>query len=484
MPNMTRRVVGSAAALAARTAWERLTALAATIVIARLVEPEAFGHAAVTLAASGLALAVLDAGMTGTLVRQATTPTSRQLSAARRVQWVTALALIAASSAVGMFTFLGPLLALSCLKVLTRPAVLETRVMLQRELEFRGLALADGFGQLVQAGTSILIVVLVHDASAIVGGDLAGAVAVAVYIKFRLAHSAPAVSDVGEAVGATSLLRESLHLQAVSLVVSLRDVAVTACIGAILGFRVLGLLQFATRVLSPVNMIFQSLAQLSIPLGARLLRHEDRAQRQVRAGLLVAGNATAVVLAAAGASAKWIVPVAFGSGYASATSVVAAIALALVIVGPLNSIGPGLLVAAHRSGIAVVSLVSCAAFVVIMLRALEPLGGIHAAVAAWLLMAVVEAAVVMACCQRVLRLRLVRPTLVPPLIAVAALVTGRIAGAAAHGWLPSTTLSILGALAAGVLLSTLFGREAARDLWRSSRPALVSVPAQPAGAPS
>ena len=486
--NLTRRVFTSAFALAVRTAWERCLTLASTLIVARLLVPSDLGKAAIVLSITGIAMTLIDAGLTTSLVRQPGEPTHAQLRAARRLQVGLGVAMVALAAATALVVpQLAPLVVLSSIKLPVRASTLPIRVGLQRILDFRGLAFADGIGQLTQAVVAVGLVVVDRGPGALVGGDLAGALANCAVIAAWLRRTAPVPHDDGVPVAVRSMVREAAPFQGFSLLVAFRDLVTASFVSLLVGTRDLGLLQFAYRVLSPVFVVFQSVAALAVPVGARALQRDGGARAQVRSGFLVTGTVTAVVLATVAAPAQWVVPVVFGHRWHDAIAAVAAIALALVIAGPVNSLGVGLLVAARRLGVAAAAVAGCTAWFMVSMAALLPLGGVAAGALAWVGMAVIESTIVVLACRRILGLSLGSPTALPVGVFALAYLAGHGAGdllgsSASSGWLAPSIVAALVALGVSLGLAAAVALRPLQTLWRDARrpvPADAPFPLEP-----
>jgi len=489
----------SAFALAIRTAWERCLTLVSTLVVARLLVPSDLGKAAIVLSITGIAMTLIDAGLTTSLVRQPADPTRAELRAATRLQVGLGVVMVATAAAAALVVpEIAPLVVLSSIKLPVRASTLPTRVGLQRTLDFRGLAFADGIGQLTQAAIAIGLVFVDRGPGALVGGDLAGVLANSAVVALWLRRSAPAPYDDGKPVAVRAMVREAAPFQGFSLLVAFRDLATTSFVSLLVGTRDLGLLQFGYRVLSPVFVVFQSVGALAVPVGARALQCDDGARAQVRSGFLVTGTITAVVLATVAAPAHWLVPVVFGQRWHDAVPAVAAIALALVIAGPVNSLGVGLLVAARRVGVAAAAVAGCTVWFMASMAALLPLGGIAAGALAWVGMAVIESTIVVVACRRILGLALGRATALPIGVFAIAYLAGRGAGdvvaASTAGWMAPTVTAVLVAVTVSLGLAAAVAWRPFRTLWHAARqPAPTepgpaepgpAEPAMPVGAPA
>lgn len=473
--NVTRRVFTSAFALAVRTAWERCLTFVSTLVVARLLIPSDLGKAAIVLSITGIAMTLIDAGLTTSLVRQPTEPTRAELHAATRLQVGLGIAMVVLAAATALVVpQIAPLVVLSSIKLPVRASSLPIRVGLQRTLDFRGLALSDGIGQLTQAAVAIGLVVVDRGPGALVGGDLAGSLASSAVILLWLRRDAPvpAAGD-GTPVAIRGMVREAAPFQGFSLLVAFRDLATASFVSLLVGTRDLGLLQFAYRVLSPVFVVFQSIGALAVPVGARALQRDDGARAQVRSGFLVTGTVTAIVLAAVAAPAHWLVPVVFGHRWNDAVSAVAAIGLALVIAGPINSLGVGLLVAARRLGVAAIAVAGCTLWFMGSMALLLPLGGVAAGALAWIGMAAIESTIVVIACRRILGLSLGRATVLPVGVFALAYLAGHGVGDlvanATSGWAAPTAASAAVALVASLGLAVPVALRAFRTLWHDAR---------------
>ncbi len=478
---VTRRVIASTRALLLRSAWERVLSLVATLAVARLVVPKELGLAALVLTITAFATTLVDGGMTISFMRLTDAPTCGQFRVARRLQLGIAVAVIALAESVIPFSkVLGVLLVVDCLQLLTDPFILQPKVMLQRELEFGGLAVADALGVLARALISLGIAAVYPHALALVLGDLSAALVTAVGIVFFLAPKAPQPRPGGGLTAAVDVLRDGLRFQGFTLIITLRDLSSASLISGLVGLRALGLFQFAQRVLSPVLVVFTSLSQIAVPVGVRVINGTQTAARRVRQGYLLSGLVTAAVLAMVAAPAHWLVPAVFGRSWNDATPLIAAMALALVINGPSVTFGVGLVLAANRTRFATFAAAACAVLFVATLAALHAFGGLRAISIAWVTSAAVEAAIVVVTCKRLLGIELGWLTMVPIPIFGLAYGAGYWSGKAMSGWLMHSVVAAGCAGFVSLALSAPIGWSAARDLARASRadPEPADLPAE------
>ena len=476
---VTRKVLSSTGALVMRSAWERVLSLVATLAVARLIVPSDLGLAALVLSITAVATVIVDAGITFAFMRMERSPTVGHFRAARRVQFTLAIASLALAVGVSaIWTTLGLLLLLDCLQLLTDPLVLQPKVMLQRALRFGGLAMADAAGVLSRSVLSLGIAYVYPSAAALVIGDLVAAVVIAVGIVGVLGPKAPQPEAGGEDVAAWAVFRDGSRFQGFTLIITARDLSASALIGGVVGLRALGLFQFAQRLLSPVLVVFTSLSQLAVPVGVRVLENQQRAQQRVRQGYLLSGLVTATILAAVAAPSRWLVPAVFGAEWKDAVPLIAALALALVINGPACTFGIGLILAANRTRFATAAAAACAVLFVGTLAAMQSFGGLQAISVAWVTSSIVEAAVVVVACKRILGIPLAQVTLWPIPVFLLAYGAGYWAGDVAGGWLVPSLLSASTAGVVSVLLSLPLAGRAVLSLLHAMRrsPASEAAP--------
>ena len=467
---VTRRVLSSTGALLLRSLWERLLSLVATLAVARLVLPRELGLAALVLSITAVATTVVDAGITLNFMRLDGPLTAGHFRAARRVQFAIASgALVLAAGTTVLSASLGLLLVLDCLQLLTDPLVLQPKVMLQRALDFGGLAAADAVGVLARSVIALGVAFVYPSAFALVLGDLCAAVVIAIGIVGVLGPRAPRPQPGGEGIETLAVLRDGLRFQGFTFIITLRDLSSASLISGLVGFRALGLFQFAQRLLSPVLIIFTSLSQVAVPVGVRVVKGQSHVQRRVQQGYLISGMLTAAVLAMVAAPAHWLVPAVFGREWAAATPLIAAMALALVINGPACTFGVGLVLAANRTKFATWAAAACAGLFIATLATLHSFGGLRAVSVAWVSSAVVEAAIVVLACRRILRIRLGALTVLPVPVFGVAYAAGYLAGRTMHGWLTASAVAAAVAAAVSVLLAGPLTHRPVLELLRAAR---------------
>jgi PST family polysaccharide transporter len=470
-------VLKSAMALVMRSAWERLLSLIATLVLARLLVPRDFGVAAVILSATAVATIIVDGGITNDLVRRKDCPTVQRFRASRCAQFSLAtIALVLAAAIIPLSPSFGLLLLIDAAQLLTDPLVLQPKVMLQRAMDFSGLALADGLGILARAVVSLAVAFVHRGPAALVVGDLGAALVYAAVVTRWLGPKAARPAD-GPPERAIRALREGAPFQAFSLIISGRDLSSNALIGGLVGLRTLGLFQFAYRALSPVLIVFASLSQIAIPIGVHVDPDNPLVLRRTRQGYLLSGLVTAIVVATVATPTHWLVPAVFGPKWASSVPLIFAMALALVINGPATTFGIGLILAANYTKVASFAALACTTFFLAALTILHQLSGLHALAAAWVLSAVVETLVVVIACNRLLRVRLASLNLIPiPVFLIAYGIAYQVASRFS-GWLVPSVVAATVAATVSLVLSLPLTWRSAQELIKVARGGSSPLPA-------
>jgi len=468
---LTRRVVHSTGALLIRSAWERVTALGVVLVVARLILPRQFGEASLALSTVAFATIIVDAGITTALVRRRDNPTPADFAAARRVQFALAVGVLALAAVAFVFNHsFGSLVFIDALQLLTDPFVLEKKVRLERTLEFKGLATADGAGILTRSGVSLLVVLVDRGPLCLVLGDLSAAIVYAGVVVFLLRPAVAEHQDARPRPTAKGLLGEGLPFQLFGLINSLRDASSSALISGLAGLTALGLFQFAYRMVSPMWLILASLNQLSVAVGMHLARGGRGTAERTKDGYLLAGLATAMMMATVAASAHWLVPALFGARWSQSVPLILAMAFGVVINGPAIGFGIGLIFAADRGPrFGTVAALAAAVVFLLGLVGFHALGGQRSLSLAWVSSAVFEAVIILYGCHRCVGLRLLRQTLIPIPVFIVAYLAGYEIPSGVHGRLVPILMSAGVAAAVSIGCTAVFGLPAARRLWRATR---------------
>jgi O-antigen/teichoic acid export membrane protein len=165
-----------------------LIGLAAMIVLARLIDPEAFGVFALALALHGVFRALIAFGLKPRLVRDPSVdpPTiAAALGLSLTLSTLTCAMLGAAAQAsLAPATLIGPL-ALLAASLLLISLAMPLEVALERDLRFRAISRVAVIGAASQAATSVILALAGFGAAALAAGVLADRAAILVGLAFE-----------------------------------------------------------------------------------------------------------------------------------------------------------------------------------------------------------------------------------------------------------------------------------------------------------
>jgi O-antigen/teichoic acid export membrane protein len=274
-----------------------------------------------------------------------------------------------------------------------------------------------------------------------------------------------------------SILGFGLRFQAVNATHLGGDTLLTAGIAAIGGVSVLGLWNFAFRLLRPPYLLFEAFWHVGFPLFSRL--GEDPEGEEVR-GLLERTVATfaVAVLAVLGplvASSPALVPLLFGDVWTDASLILPGSALALGLYGPIGVSGYAYLYARGDSTTALQgSLLNSAARLSTTFALLSPVGPTAIGIG-WAAGSLCELPLVAIRTRRACGARLLRRVLPPALAALVPAAAGWAVAKSLGVNVPNAALAQLTATAGFVLLMWVFDREDLRESIRMLRKAATEA---------
>jgi PST family polysaccharide transporter len=350
------------------------TALASTIVLARLIPPAEFGRAAVALIVVALAAIIGPAGLTAALVQRRTLERLHVESAGflglAVGAFLTALTIALAPAARSVFgDETADLLILASPAWLIAGVGAVSQALLQRELQFGRIAVVDSVSVLAGAGAAVGLAAAGVDAEAIVGGGL---VTTAVATALAVASSPPALGrptrkGVREVGGfATPVALSSLAYA------GFRNVDY-AILGARMSAANVGFYWRAYQLgVEYQGKISQIMLRISFPVFSRSESMEDLRRMRMR---IVRVHASVLVplLAAFAAVAPVAIPWVFGSVWEPAVAPAQIMAVAGIGHALVTGLGP-LMVAIGRPGILLVWNVVELALYGLMVLLLAPYG--------------------------------------------------------------------------------------------------------------
>ncbi len=319
------------------------------VVLARLLAPADFGLMAMAMVVIALGSAYADAGISNAIIHRQET-SRRTLSslywlnlAAGLLLFVLVVAVAPLVARIFSAPALGPLLQVSAAVFLLLPFGQQFQILLQRDHDFRPLALIEGAAALLAALAAIGAGLAGAGVWALVGAQLvnaavrSGALAMIGWRRYRpQAHFATADlrGYIGFGlfqVGERSITFLSGYLDQLLL-------------GLLLGPQVLGYYRLAWQlIIQPVNRINPIVTRVAYPLLARIQQDTPRLRR---AWLLIQRLLTTVnapLLLGLAAVAPVLVPALFGDGWQPAVPLVQLLALYALLLSLGTPLGPLLL---------------------------------------------------------------------------------------------------------------------------------------------
>jgi O-antigen/teichoic acid export membrane protein len=455
-----------------RGAVLRVLGLVGNIVLARLLVPEDFGAAAISLTVLGVAAAIADGGLVVGLVRRSEPPTQNELRAAVAFQLAVAALLLSVSAALVPITGrVGALTTTMLLALLAMPWRTPAVVLLERDLDFRRIVAVE----VIQSVTLYLVAVPVALLGAGawsfgLGVPTATAVASLFLLMTGPARLGPRLSfrALRPLIGAGS------QYQLVGLVMTGRDLAVNLVVLHMLGPTALGIWSLAFRLVMIPALLFEGMLRISYSAVSRLRDAGGDAAPGLATAAGLVGWALAVPFAVIVAAAPDGVPLALGSQWTDISTVVPLAALGLMIAGPASTILAGFVISERGPRDLLGATIVSSALWITATAALAPVMGTAAAGVGW---AAASLSLTLMLCIAVGRRTgtLFLRSMIQPLLVF-------VVGASA-GWLVARAVAdhLLGAVASGTVAGviTLSAIAVKPRLRRQIRDLLGSIRAQP-----
>lgn len=349
LDSIRKRAVGGVLSLGIRNVIIRALGLLGTIVLARLLAPEDFGVLALGLTLQLVGNVLASGGLGAELIRRAEPPRREELRAVLAFQLIVGLVLVALVSGAALIFggAAGPIALIAAsipVAVLCSPA----RILLQRELDWNLLAVAEVAGVLVFNALAIGLVV----AGLEVWGVALAAVVQAAVTSALLIVRGPIglVAPLPSLTIMKPLLRFGIAYQSVALIDRGRDQAINSLAAALGGFALLGVWSAAYRIFLAIQLVFEALYRVSFPAMARMIEAGQDAERMLATVLRLNATAFGAPAAAVGGSAPVLVPVVFGADFDAAIAVLPFGAAALFLSGPALTAGMSLIQAKGDAG--------------------------------------------------------------------------------------------------------------------------------------
>jgi O-antigen/teichoic acid export membrane protein len=318
--------------------------LAGNIVVARLLTPHDFGVVAIGMTFVSFVAVVSDGGLGAGLIRRPEPPRQDELGALLALQLVLTVVLAAAATAVAdPFGQSGYVVAVMMWSMPIVTLQFAGRILLERELRYRPLAMVEvsqvlafqlGSVVLVVAGAGVWGIAAATVLRAMVGSAL-------IWWVCPAGRSRPRIS--------WRLLRPLLgfgiRLQAVHATLVVRDQGLNAAIAAVGGVTMVGLVSMVRRVLEIPYLLFQSLWRVSFPTMSQLVAANKDPARLMERAVAVTAVGSGVILVGLVGSAPGLVPGVFGEQWRPAVEAIPLACLGLGIAGSISVATQGFLYA-------------------------------------------------------------------------------------------------------------------------------------------
>ena len=356
----------------AAVAGRQVSQLTAALVLARVLGPETYGVISAATVYVTFTTLLLDQGLAAALV-QRPHPGPRLAGAVASANLLAALLLGGATAALSPHVAaffsapaLRPLLVVLGLGLVLKGLAITPRAMLQRELRFRAIGIADIVGGAAGAVAGIAAVLLGAGIWSMAWMVLTTDAIVGVALAWTGGRGARPNLHLGEL---REILPFSLRIFGSNALAFLSRNADNILVGRFLGVGALSIYSMSYRVLVvPVQMIGQTVNRVAFPLFARL---QDRLDL-VAAGLLRAMDVLAIAaiipMVLVSAAAPELIHLVLGPQWSAAAPVLTVLAIAgaretvFYVTGPLmRARGAGRLILAYEVLATVVQLAAIVA---------------------------------------------------------------------------------------------------------------------------
>jgi polysaccharide transporter, PST family len=432
-----------------------LIGFAGNVVVARLLTPHDFGVVALGISLMQFAGMLSDGGIGAGLIRRPEPPKIEELQALTALQLTVTVAFACVVTAVAtpFFGWVGWVIALMASSMPLVALQFPGRILLERSLSYRPLAMVEVSQVVTYHACAIALVVA--------GFGVWGLAAATVVRAAMAALVMARVSPVGLVLPRLSwrwirpLVGFGIPFQATTATWLIRDQGLNMGIALIASVSTLGLWSLARRLMEIPTLLLESLWRVSYPAMSQLsMRNEDAAPVIERA-IGMTGICTGVILAGLAGSAPGLIPGLFGEQWRAASGVIPGASLGLLVGGSVSVSTVGYLYAAgDAAAVLRASIVRTAVAFAVTLPLLLVLG-VSAVGVGLLVSSVAESVVLGRATLKRIRVRLVEPLVTPLMVGVISggvgwLIT-EIGGADLLSGLIGGTASVLGFLA-GLML--------------------------------
>ncbi len=359
LPSVLRRIARETTAFAALQALAAVLTWGSTLVLARLLDPRAFGTFAIGSFFLGLGGLLGDGGLGAALLRKREAVTDEEYR-------VTVTFLLAVGATLGLALFLATpriashyglradesgVLRLLAPLFLVGPLRGVPYIRLERELRFGVIARIELLATLLRQLAAVLLAWRVGGPWALVGAQLTGAVA-QIALAFRASPGLPGLAWNPAIL--RGLLGYGVRVQALGLLAFVKDNVSAVLLGSVAGPSAVGVFDFGLKYAQlPVSAV-NALARVQLPTYARFEARDPALHAAVSAATRTALAVGLAILVALGAGATAIIPFFYSARWLESVPVVWGLVANMaggLLAGPLFS----LLQAQGRAGLALVA---------------------------------------------------------------------------------------------------------------------------------
>jgi O-antigen/teichoic acid export membrane protein len=314
------------------------------VVLARLLDPNAFGLVAIGMAIVMFGTLLGDGGVGAGLIRRAEPPTAEELQTLTGFQLGVTLALSAAAAALA--PLFGEAGWVTALIVSSTPLVMlqiSGRILLERSLSYRSLAAVE-LSQVVAYNVCAIGLVLIGLG---VWGMASATVAMRLVGVFLMARVSPA--GLMRPRFSWRLIRPLLgfgvRFQGANATWLVSQQARNVSLAAIGGVSTLGLWSLASRVLQLPSLFFAALSRVSFPTMSRLVGAKEDVAPLIEQAVGMIAIGTGIIMTGLVGSAPGLFPGVFGDQWREASLVMPGACLGIGISASISVASQGYLYA-------------------------------------------------------------------------------------------------------------------------------------------
>jgi polysaccharide transporter, PST family len=420
---LRRRALGGIVIVFTRGVAIALLSFAGSVVLARLLNPHAFGVIAFGLALVLFGSLLADGGLGAGLIRRAEPPAVEELQALTGFQLGVTVGLALVTAAVAApFGEAGWVTALMVWSLPLAMLQLPGRILLERSLSYRPLATVEVSQVLVYNVCAVSLVLLGFGvwgmASATVVMRVAGVLVMARVIPAGIVRPHFSWRRI------RPLLGFGVRFQATNAGWLARDQGLNVSLAAVAGVSTLGLWSLANRVLQVPSLFIQTLFRVSFPTMSRLVAAKEDVAPLIERAIGMVAVGSGIILTGLVGSAPGLFPGLFGEQWQEASQIMPGVCLSIMIAAPVAVSAQGYL---YAVGDASAVLRASTYETIALFAATLPLVlvlGVRGIGIGFLIASVVETYALRRTMLQLTKIDLVRPLLAP----VAAFIVSAVAG--------------------------------------------------------